>query len=82
MKPYGNHIEFIIGDFHSIQIVNMTLDMYIINKYDEEYNKENSKRKYGNYYPIETRRVNANDCVKLIIRLSIKEKLKKINESR
>jgi len=82
MKPYGTHVEFAIGDFYSIQKVNMTLDMYIINKYDESFYKKDTKRLIRNgCEAIETKRVNANDCVKLIIRIYRKTKLEKINGS-
>jgi hypothetical protein len=85
MTPYGNHIEFIVGNYYSIRKVNMYCDMYEIKKYSEDYYKKNGNR-YRGCDPIEIKTVGSGECVKLILGQFIKQqrklKLKKINESR
>jgi hypothetical protein len=84
MKPYGNHVEFIVGNYYAICIVNMDYDMYEIRKYSENYHKKNTRRLIQNgCKPIEIKSVSSEECVKLIISQFIKqqrkEKLEKIN---
>ena len=85
MDGYGSHIEFIVGNYYSIMIVNMDYDMYEIRRYSEEYHKKNTRRLVKNgCEPIEIKRVSSEECVKLIksqfIKQQRKEKLEKINE--
>lgn len=85
MDGYGNHIEFIVGNYYSISIVNMDYDMYEIKRYSEEYHKKNTRRLiHRGCEPIEIKRVGSEECVKLIINQFVKqqrkEKLEKINE--
>ena len=84
MNGYGNHIEFIVGNYYSICIVNMDYDMYEIRRYSEEYYKKNTRRLIKNgCEPIEIKRVGSEECVKLItsqfIKIQRKQKLEKIN---
>lgn len=82
MKPYGNHVSHILGNYYEILNVNTKFDMYEIRKYDEPYYKKNTLRLYVNACkPIEKIRVGADECVKLILKEIRKEKLEKINNN-
>ena len=55
MNGYGTHVEFIVGNYYSIFIVNMDYDMYEIRRYSEEYYKKNTRRLIKNgceYIPV------------------------------
>jgi hypothetical protein len=78
MKPYGSHIEHIIGRYYSIRERNRDYDLYEIYKYDEAWDKKNTKRLIRNgCYTIEKKKeVGSKECVKLIIK---ETRLKKLN---
>ena len=80
MKPYGNHVEFIIGNYYTILISNVDYDLFRIRQYAESYSKKNSKRKYKGCYPIHTTEVHSKECVKLIVKEFRKQKLNKLNK--
>lgn len=82
MKPYGNHVLHILGNYYEIRKVNMDHNLYEIRKYNEPYNKINSKRLYVHgCEPIEIKQVGSEECVKLILKVIRKEKLQKIEKS-
>ena len=87
MEPYGNHVEFIIGNYYSIRKGNNSgsCDIFEIKKYSEEYYKKNTKRLVHGCEPIEIKIAGSEECVKLILGQYIKQqrklKLERINES-
>lgn len=81
MKPYGNHVQHILGNYYDIRKVNMNYDMYEIRKFDEPFYKENTKRLIiHGCDPIEKMEIGSEECVKIIIKETRKEKLKKLEE--
>jgi hypothetical protein len=81
IKPYGYHVAFIIGDYYELRKINFDCNLYEIKKYKDKYDEKNSMRKiHKGCEPIETMRVNSNECFKLINKEVRKQKLKRLNE--
>lgn len=80
IKPFGTHVEFIIGNYYAIRKINMDHNLYEILKYAENFNEPNTKRLIYGCEPTTKLEVSSEECVKLIIKEQRKRKLEKIED--